>query len=415
MYEDFNRRLSDPILVLEDRLENQLLLEKLITKFGLSVVVVSNGEEGLKLLDQGDRFSLFIVDLVMPVMDGKTFISQLKRRQADAVIIVQSAVDTTDEVIEIMRMGVFDYLIKPVEPEQLHRVLKKSVDYYDLRQTEKQLQVNSGLLLRKQLEWLNYKESRRKTDATSSEMLSIQNLRTSLSQGAGVGAMVTIIELIKGTAKPEGEGFYVDGKLLGMLFENTEIVQAILSGLESISEIMEKECELQHVSSSDLISVIPAWMKRIEEILPKKNLKITYPVLNHNCDLAVNLPILADAMEELVVNAYKYTVQGTSLDIFAYISGSYLCIAVKNDVPEKPYGGIPPEYEKLVTEPFFRILPPEESAAKVEKYGLGLGLTVVEHVARKHNGLFSIHDVKDHTGDKVKSSVVAEIYLPVLS
>ena len=62
-----------------------------------------------------------------------------------------------------------------------------------------------------------------------------------------------------------------------------------------------------------------------------------------------------------------------------------------NEVNEDPYGGIPEKYEKLVLEPFFRLLPPDESIGEVEKFSLGLGLTVVDNITRKHGGMFVIN------------------------
>ncbi len=81
---------------------------------------------------------------------------------------------------------------------------------------------------------------------------------------------------------------------------------------------------------------------------------------------------------------------------------------------DQPYGGIPEEYEKLVLEPFFRIQPPDETIGDVEKFGLGLGLTVVDNVARKHGGIFLIHDVKDHMDGKVRNCVLADLLLPTV-
>jgi len=405
------RRVNEPILVLEDKPENQLLLTKLLENEGMTSVVVSNGKEGLEAAEK-QKFSIYIVDLMMPVMDGKTFIREMKQKKPDSIFLVQSAIDTTDEIIEIMRMGVFDYIIKPIDINQFQRALIKALEYYDLKETEKQLSSHSGMLLRNQLEWLTYKESRRRTDQNSSEMLSIQNLRTSLSQGSGVGAMVTLVDLMKSSLIENGETYIVNKPITDLLIQNAEVVRTLLSGLESISAILETDVQPAEMMASDLIKKLPDILKEVYEYLPQKNMKLTFPELKMDTKLKIDMSSFAQAFEEIVINAYKYGLKDSSIDIFTFQSGAYFCLAVKNDVQEKPYGGIPHEYEKLVLEPFFRLLPPEESAGRLEKFGLGLGLTIVEHVMRKHNGLFSIHDVKDHTGTTIKSSVVAEMFLP---
>ena len=91
----------------------------------------------------------------------------------------------------------------------------------------------------------------------------------------------------------------------------------------------------------------------------------------------------------------------------------YFWVNIKNDVTLKPYGGVPKEYEKLVLEPFYRIHPPDESISKIEKIGFGLGLAVVDYVAKKHGGIFIIHDVRDMTTEKERMCVLSEFLLPI--
>ena len=100
--------------------------------------------------------------------------------------------------------------------------------------------------------------------------------------------------------------------------------------------------------------------------------------------------------------------------MFTHISEGYFWLSVKNDVSPKPYGGVSEKFEKLVLEPFFRIRPPDESAAKFERLGFGLGLSVADYVMKKHNGLFIIHDVRDLTHEKERLCVLAEMLFPVM-
>jgi hypothetical protein len=99
--------------------------------------------------------------------------------------------------------------------------------------------------------------------------------------------------------------------------------------------------------------------------------------------------------------------------VFSRINEGYFWLSIKNEIREKPYGGVPEKFEKLVLEPFFRLQPPDESAAKFERIGFGLGLAVADYVMTKQNGLCIVHDVKDLTRDKERACVLAEILLPL--
>ncbi|HMV44733.1 MAG TPA: ATP-binding protein, partial [Leptospiraceae bacterium] len=138
-----------------------------------------------------------------------------------------------------------------------------------------------------------------------------------------------------------------------------------------------------------------------------------YPSVQSTVQIEIDIEKIKLVLEELLINAYKYSVSSSRIDIFAHITGTYFCITFKNEIDENSYGGIPPEKEKLVLEPFFRIHPPVEDILAVEKFSLGLGLTVVDFIINKHNGMFFIHNAVDHTGKKRTNCVLAEVFLPI--
>ena len=150
-------RPKDPILILEDNKENQDLIRGLCNKMDLPCEIAENGEVGIKMIED-KAYSLYIVDLMMPIVDGKTFIEHLKQQESDPVILVQSALDTSETIITIMKLGVFDYIIKPIDPELFIKSIRKSLEYKILRDTEKSVSDNASLKIRNQLDWLNYKE-----------------------------------------------------------------------------------------------------------------------------------------------------------------------------------------------------------------------------------------------------------------
>lgn len=68
---------------------------------------------------------------------------------------------------------------------------------------------------------------------------------------------------------------------------------------------------------------------------------------------------------------------------------------------------------KKLIEPFFRIHPPVESFYSKEKFSLGLGLTMVDFILHRHNGMFFIRNAIDHTTEVKADCIIAEVFLPI--
>jgi signal transduction histidine kinase len=365
-------------------------------------------------MEKKHSYSVYIVDLMMPVMDGATFITQLKTIHPDAVILVQTALDSSETIINIMKMGVYDYIIKPIDPVMFETTLKKALEFSYLKNLEKEQSQNAGKKIRSQIEWLNYKESRRLSSKDSAETKSIYSLKTSLAQGAGFGSLITIIDLLQLSMKETDDGVMVDKELIKMLIENNEHCRSQIEGLYVATDLMDRDYPLEDSDAASLVAALPAMTARVAEIFPQKKLALTFPELKENCKLKINKEILDIVVDELLSNAFKYALTGTTVNIFVHVSEGYFWLSFKNDVPEHPlYGGVPAEFEKLVLEPFFRLNPPDESLAKIEKISFGLGLAVIDYAAKKHHGMFIIHDVTDFTSDRPRPCTIAEFLLPI--
>ena len=401
-----------PVLIVEDKKENQVLLQSICNQLGISTETASNGQIALDLINTR-KFSIFIVDLMLPVMDGKTFIEKLKVIDPHAVVIIQSALDASDTIIEVMRLGVFDYAVKPIDIDLFRHTMSKALEYKYLKDLEAELTLNESIKLRGQLEWLNYKETLRVTGKDSYQKNSIFNLTTSLSQGGGVGVTISLLDMLKMDMVENGDTYIVNKEVLDTLYENNEYSRRVLQGLATVVELMEQPFNFADCAASVVIKDFPQYLKEIVPFMNNKDISIAFPSIHSNCKIEIDLEKMRLVFEELLINAYKYSVRSSRIDIFAHVTGTYFCITFKNEIDEFSYGGIPPEKEKLVLEPFFRIHPPVEDILAVEKFSLGLGLTVVDFIINKHNGMFFIHNAVDHTGKRRTNCVLAEIFLPI--
>ena len=83
-------------------------------------MVAYGGLEGLRLLEEKkDACSLIILDVMMPVMDGYTLVSQLREAGITTPVLMVTAKDAFDDMRQGFLSGTDDYMVKPVEVEEL--------------------------------------------------------------------------------------------------------------------------------------------------------------------------------------------------------------------------------------------------------------------------------------------------------
>ncbi len=113
--------MSLTVLIVDDEPVQRRLLEASVVRMGYSAITANNGIEALAIFEspKGDDISLIILDLVMPEMDGMTLLARLRERQIEVPVIVQTGQGGIDTVINAMRAGAFDFVVKPVSPERL--------------------------------------------------------------------------------------------------------------------------------------------------------------------------------------------------------------------------------------------------------------------------------------------------------
>ena len=138
---------SARILVIDDEPAVGKLLESLLRAAGFNVVTALGGQGGLEAL-RGQKFSLALVDLVMPDLDGIRTLMALKQFDPEIQVIMMTGDATVDSTLAALRQGACDFLVKPIGMAQLgpaiDRALQKSLPYAgrsecDARRQEGQL------------------------------------------------------------------------------------------------------------------------------------------------------------------------------------------------------------------------------------------------------------------------------------
>ncbi|MDK2597134.1 hybrid sensor histidine kinase/response regulator [Pseudoalteromonas obscura] len=115
----FELSRENPALLVEDNLLNARVVVTLLEKLGLSVIHVVNGQEALSEL-QKQEFSLVLMDLNMPVMDGFTAIKMIRHNLGLELPILVLTANTTEQAINrVYELGANAHLFKPVDLKTL--------------------------------------------------------------------------------------------------------------------------------------------------------------------------------------------------------------------------------------------------------------------------------------------------------
>mgnify|MGYP000883084979 FL=1 len=105
------------ILVVDDKSSVRLLLQDYLGEQGYRVVPAANGREAIYAARR-EKPDLILLDLMMPEMDGYTFLKQFRQESQTPVIIITAKEEETDAVLGL-ELGADDYVIKPFRMREL--------------------------------------------------------------------------------------------------------------------------------------------------------------------------------------------------------------------------------------------------------------------------------------------------------
>lgn len=107
------------VLLVDDEVGFVETITKRLTKRELKIASAFSGEDALKYLEKDDTIEVVILDVKMPGMDGIETLKHIKATYPLTEVIMLTGHATVENGIEGMKMGAFDYLMKPCDMEQL--------------------------------------------------------------------------------------------------------------------------------------------------------------------------------------------------------------------------------------------------------------------------------------------------------
>jgi DNA-binding NtrC family response regulator len=110
--------MTPKILLVDDEARFRTTLSKLLAAQGLEVTALGSGREALAELRQ-NAYDVMVLDVRMPDMDGIATLTEIKKIAPQIEVIILTGHASMDAAVEIMRLGGYDYLLKPCPVEDL--------------------------------------------------------------------------------------------------------------------------------------------------------------------------------------------------------------------------------------------------------------------------------------------------------
>ena len=120
------------VLIIDDEALTLSTISRGLSEEGFEVLTAPSGEEGLRLFEE-EKPDLTLLDIVLPGINGVEVLRQIKASSPASIVIMMSAYHMVDRAVEAMKLGAYDYLIKPFHLTDLTATLNRASEMLSLR------------------------------------------------------------------------------------------------------------------------------------------------------------------------------------------------------------------------------------------------------------------------------------------
>lgn len=126
------------ILVVDDEFSVRDSLASWFRKDGHEVRAAADALEALEAIE-AERFAVAVVDVKMPGMDGVELQERMQQKDPEMAVIMITAFASVDTAVRSLKQGAFDYVIKPIEPDELSHLVRRALEHRRLSAENLQL------------------------------------------------------------------------------------------------------------------------------------------------------------------------------------------------------------------------------------------------------------------------------------
>src|SRR6266496_2879307 len=119
------------ILIVDDELSMREFISILLEREGYTTDQAENAESAMNLLGSA-AYDLIVSDVNMPGLDGMALLKMVKKVSPETAVLLITAFSTSEQAVEAMKLGAYDYIAKPFKVEEIKVLVKNALDKRNL-------------------------------------------------------------------------------------------------------------------------------------------------------------------------------------------------------------------------------------------------------------------------------------------
>ncbi len=358
-----NTNHKENVLIVDDDESIRTTLSYILEDKGFSVDTVRDGTMALEKICYKE-YSLALLDYKLPDTDGVSLAKKIKREARNIEVIILTGKATMESAIDAVKEDIFDYLLKPVDPDELIKVIGEALDKQRL------IKKNQELM------WELKKKNREmeKLNKFKSGLISMlsHDLRSPMSS-------------LKGFNESFLQGFLGD-----LSPRQKEVIQTENRVLDSMMELINSLLDMEQIEAGQLRmnkkpcfiikDVMDPVLERLGILADKKNIDIRVNCGKSLPEIEIDPNRISQVLQNILQNALKFTPENGYIDV----SVSEISEGGKIEVRVKDSGkGIASHELNSIFDSFYT----QDGETEPYSAGRGLGLTICKEIIKAHDGV----------------------------
>lgn len=372
------------------------------------ILLASSFEEAL---EKSFTYSpkLVVLNFHSTEIDMMRFLSILHKLCTNSIFLVFLSDDAKKE-FDRMRdwiWGVYDeseiqYIIK--------REIPKALEFLRSESGQRISDIDSEGFI-SELEWLVWKETRKSAEGNYLGRNIIDNLYHTLSQGLGIGSLISRLELAEIFMKKEDQFARIPKQLMNSILENKDHLRERNENLDRFKKLFDLKIAKQVTPIREINALVNMLVEELAEVASFKGQKIRHKPIDCNESVFAQPDFSLFAIREIFVNALKFSPEGSTVTSSFILERKHLNFRVLNDIANVEGGvtGIPEEFTFRLFEPFFKLNNVFDERFYNLEFGMGMGLNLIQSMARQSECKVSVAETIDESELPLRKKIAAEI------